>query len=228
MPSPLAGEDWGEGLRTMSHQEGVIKFQLDYSPGAALSWTRVWDLNAWRKILFLNGMIGIDPSRYEGFGFGNVSMRLDPTDAAGHQTPFTISGSQTQDRVDLTPEHYAIVTSCDTAKNRIVAHGPIQPSSEALTHGAVYELDPAIRFVMHVHCPAIWKKAKTLQIPMTDHKALYGTPEMATAVKQLYQDGLIQSKHIFAMGGHEDGVVSFGPSSADAGILLLSHLFKAV
>ncbi|MCB4757585.1 MAG: class II aldolase/adducin family protein [Elusimicrobia bacterium] len=212
----------------MNKQEGVIKFDLNFSKGPALPLEKVWELNNWRKILCLNGIIGQDPSRYEGFGFGNVSRRIEPWDTPPTKRPFIISGTQTQQLSDLGAEHYTTVLECDPTKNSVLAMGPLPPSSEAITHGTIYDLDPEIHFAFHVHSPRIWRKARVLGFPLTNETALYGTPEMAEEVKRLYEAGLIREKHIFAMGGHEDGVVSFGRSANEAGFLLLNYLVWAL
>jgi hypothetical protein len=39
-------------------------------------------LNAWRKIMYMTALIGQDPARYGGYGFGNISCRLDDLEAA--------------------------------------------------------------------------------------------------------------------------------------------------
>ena len=56
----------------MAEQEGVIKFQLDFSLAEALSAETLNELNAWRKVMVLMGMIGRSPYRYMNYGFGNI------------------------------------------------------------------------------------------------------------------------------------------------------------
>ena len=70
------------------------------------------EINAWRKILYMTQLIGQDPARYGGFGYGNISQRLAPFDAAERQRRFVISGTQTGELADLTEEHYATVLEC--------------------------------------------------------------------------------------------------------------------
>jgi ribulose-5-phosphate 4-epimerase/fuculose-1-phosphate aldolase len=118
------------------------------------------------------------------------------------------------------------VTHSDPEGNRLVAEGPVAPSSEALTHGMVYALDEHIRVVMHVHSPDIWKHADELGIAATSRRATYGTPEMAAEVRQLLQTGAAHG-HILVMGGHEDGVISFGETTDEAGRALCDWLLKA-
>ena len=211
----------------MTKQEGVIKFQLEFTPAPPLPASELTLLNKWRAILYQYKLIGQDPNRYGGYGFGNLSMRLEPFDAPPTQRRFVISGSQTGHLAELGPEHYAVVTECHPAENRVVAHGPIRPSSESLTHGAVYALDPAIRVVLHAHSPEIWHAASALGIPITGTEVPYGTPAMAAEVARLFTATNVAHQRIFSMGGHEDGIVSFGQSAEEAGDILLAALAAA-
>ncbi len=205
------------------NQEGVIKFNLKFKEAPPLSLSQIWELNAWRTVLFLNNLIGQDPKRYEGYGYGNISARRSP-----HQNQsFIVTGTQTGERSYLSGKDYTVVLECSPEKKLLVAEGPVKPSSEALTHGMVYQLNPDARAVIHVHSPLIWRKAERLGIPLTDKSAPYGSPEMAKEVKRLFEKNLVQEKKIFAMGGHEDGVVAFGRSLSEAGNIILNYLFKA-
>jgi ribulose-5-phosphate 4-epimerase/fuculose-1-phosphate aldolase len=211
----------------MTKQEGVIKFQLDFTPAPPLPASDLALINHWRAILYQHKLIGQDPARYGGYGYGNLSMRLAPYDAPPTLAGFVISGSQTGDLAELGPEHYACVTTCYPAENRIVASGPIRPSSESLTHGATYGLDSAIRAVFHAHSPEIWLNAAALAIPVTDAHVPYGTPAMAAEVERLYAATDLAQRRIFSMGGHEDGIVAFGESAEEAGEILLAALAAA-
>ena len=212
----------------MSKQEGVIKFQLDFTPAPPLPAHELAVINHWRALLYQHKLIGQDPARYGGYGYGNLSVRLAPYDAPPALRRFIISGSQTGDLAELGPEHYTVVTECHPAENRLVATGPIRPSSESLTHGAVYALDPAIRVVLHAHSPEIWHAASALAIPTTDATVAYGTPAMATEVARLYATTDLAQRRIFSMGGHEDGIVSFGETAEVAGQVLLDALAAAL
>lgn len=208
--------------QTSSKQEGVIKFQLEFTPAPPLPATDIAEINAWRAILYKHKLIGQDPARYGGYGYGNLSVRLAPFDAPPTLRRFVISGSQTGDLSELGPEHYTVVTECYPAENRLVAHGPIRPSSESLTHAAVYALDPAIRVVLHAHSPEIWQTAAALGIPITSADVPYGTPAMAAEVARLYATTEMAQRKIFSMGGHEDGIVTFGATAQEAGDVLLA------
>lgn len=212
----------------MVEREGVIKFQLEYEPGPPLAAEELRELNAWRRILYLLQLIGQDPHRYDGFGFGNLSRRLPPLDAPERRRPFVISGTQTGSLPELGPEHYTVVFACDAGRNRVEASGPVRPSSEALTHGILYDLDGGLQVVMHAHSPVLWRHAGTLGIPVTSAAVPYGTPEMAAEVRRLFGTADFSAGPVFAMGGHEDGVVAFGRSAEEAGTALLRQLARAL
>jgi L-ribulose-5-phosphate 4-epimerase len=208
----------------VEEREGVIKFGIQFTEAQPMPYVKLKEINAWRKILHLMGLIGRDPGRYGGFGYGNISQRLDSSEFSGHQTPFVISGTQTGGLSDLTEAHYTAVLACYPERNLVLAQGPVLPSSEALVHGMLYAMDPGLRFAMHVHSPAIWRSARALRIPITREGIPYGTVEMAEEVRRLFLDTSLRRRGIFAMGGHEDGIVSFGQSAEKAGCILLKAL----
>lgn len=211
----------------MTEQEGVIKFQLDFTSTPALPPEELREISAWRKLLCLTELIGQVPDRYEGYGFGNISRRLPPLDAPQNERRFVISGTQTGNVVDLLPEHYAVVSSYYPAKNLVVGQGPVRPSSESLTHGMVYDMDATAEWVMHAHSPRIWHHARALGIPMTGGRIAYGSPEMAGEVKRLFNETGVAEQRIFGMDGHEDGIVSFGTTAEKAAFVLLGALARA-
>lgn len=203
----------------MENSEGVIKFSLSFTSESCLgkeSVARVSILNGWRHILYRLQLIGQSPGRYLGYGFGNISIR-----AAVPPGAFIISGTQTGGKPFLQSSDYALVTSCDPMTNSVSALGESRPSSESLTHGQLYQLDIDIGSVVHVHCPEIWRQAKTLGLPLTSKNAAYGTPEMALEVEKLFRAAAVHEKRIFVLAGHEDGVVSFGRNVAEACAVLL-------
>lgn len=182
------------------------------------------EINAWRKRLRDAHLLGQDPSRYDGYGFGNISRRLGPRGLPPHRRPFVITGSQTGGIVRLSSAHYASVRECHSDQNLIVAEGPTHPSSESLTHGALYAIDDALRWIMHVHAPDLWRDAGILEIPATHPSVPYGSPEMAQEVSRLFTDTDVRERHLFSMGGHEDGLVAFGQTAEEAGSALFAAL----
>jgi L-ribulose-5-phosphate 4-epimerase len=208
--------------RSHLDDEGVTRYQLDFKKGAALPYRYVQDVNVWRSLLHRWKWIGQAPARYRGVGFGNVSQR-----SPRHKSQFIISGTQTGRIPTLSAQHYALVLSSDPIKNYVRATGPVAPSSESMTHAVIYSMDSKCQAVIHVHSPLLWKNARRLGIPLTSRHVPYGTPEMAREVERLFRKGKMKRKKIFAMGGHRDGVISFGQTADEAGFEIMRAALEA-
>ncbi|MEM9291934.1 MAG: class II aldolase/adducin family protein [Acidobacteriota bacterium] len=210
--------------------EGVIKFAAEHEH-RALEVRRYGDaassLVAWRQILRHTALVGQDPARYGGYGYGNVSTRVGPPSAGRGRRSFLVSGTQTSGIVDASLEHFCLVESYDVGRNRVLSRGLVKPSSESLTHAAVYDLGPQIRFVFHAHSSVLWRAARALRLPTTNPQVSYGTPEMAAEVQRLYRSTALAESRLLVMGGHEDGFVAFGRTAEEAGQTLLSALAQA-
>lgn len=201
-------------------REGVIKFDLEYSQqdlSGVLAETDISELIVWRQILVQLRLVGCSPLRYDGLGFGNVSMRTP----AG----FLISGSQTGHLEQVGANDFAEVIGWDTGSNRVKAQGAVKPSSESLTHAAIYDLSERVRFVFHVHDPDIWSHAKALHLAETDAGVPYGTPAMAQEVARIATPEKLPC--VFSMAGHTDGVVAFGDDAIATGLALVRLLAGA-
>jgi ribulose-5-phosphate 4-epimerase/fuculose-1-phosphate aldolase len=208
----------------MNHQqEGVIKFQLEYTATPLRPEVNIALLNAWRTICYGVKLIGQDPGRYEGYGFGNISQRASHPAGA-----FVISGTQTGHIPTLTAAHYTLVVACQPAQNRVTAEGPIAPSSESMTHAILYQLDPHIQAIIHAHSPEMWQCREPLDLPTTAADVPYGTPAMTQEVARLFAESDVRQRGLFAMAGHEDGIVAFGSSLEEAGCRLLVTLAQAL
>lgn len=218
-----------EGMNHLD-EEGVIKFSCDHS-NAELSGREERDLAfrlmAWRELMFATGLVGQDPGRYGGAGYGNLSGRLAPFLAAAGARSFVVSGTQTGGKERLVAEDFCVIREYDTPRNRVVSTGPILPSSESMTHGTIYDLSPDIRFVFHAHAPQIWNRAELLDIPMSDPTVPYGTPEMAREVLRLYEETGLPGRRILAMGGHRDGIIAFGETAEEVGGALMGVQARA-
>lgn len=212
----------------MATQEGIVKFQTRYTVAPLPIVPNFNELRVWRRILYQLELIGQTPTRYQNYGFGNISTRLDPIQAPPACRRFVITGTQTGGIPDPGPEHYVAITEVYPQKNLVVAQGPIKPSSETMTHGALYALDVRIRWIMHGHSPQIWRHAKTLGIPTTAENVAYGTPEMQTETIRLYRQENLYRRRIYSMGGHEDGIVAFGRTAQEAGSVLFDALTRAM
>lgn len=208
---------------TMSEREGVIKYQLSHQYAPLPAQIDTVELNAWRQLLQRLQLIGQAPDRYDGLGFGNVSQRLIPG-----ENQFVITGTQTGHLPHLKPEHFAVILDASPNDNCLQALGPTQPSSEALTHASVYQNLPGIQAVVHVHSPEIWRHTDQLSLPHTAGDIPYGSVAMAKAVEKLLMSGQLRERPIFAMLGHQDGIVALGESLAAATSTLLEQLARAI
>ena len=210
--------------------EGVIKFQVEHEP-RQLEVRRYGELAckliAWRQVMSLTHLVGQDPDLYEGAGYGNVSARIGPPSAALGQRSFLITGTQTSGRSVIALQSFAVVERYDFRHNRVKSHGEVHPSSESMTHGAIYDLGPNIRCVLHAHSPVLWQQARKLRLPITDPQVSYGTPEMAREVQRLFRESAVLERQILAMGGHEDGILAFGRSAEETGQILVAELARA-
>ena len=192
--------------------EGYIKYRCDWDEAPALTGQLVAELNDWRNRLYDAGLVGY----YEehGVGYGNLSIR----DGDG----FIISGTQTGHIARTDRTHYARVTDCDIDDNRVSCEGPLQASSEALTHAAIYALDSAIGAVVHVHDNALWRRLMN-KVPTTSPEVSFGTPEMAREFARLYRETAFPRERIAVMAGHEEGLVTFGDDIVDAAKRILEY-----
>ncbi len=193
-------------------REGVIKFSLDHQASALPDWAQVDDIQAWFVRCRELDLIGQHPDRYEGAAYGNISQRAEDG--------FLITGTQTGGKPRLEKTDICWVQHIDLQNNRLKSNGPIEPSSESMTHDQVYQHVPEANFVIHVHNKPLWQQAKKLGLAMTSPMAEYGTPEMAHEVERLLKDPALAQAGAFSMGGHEDGIVVFGRDAVQAGTRL--------
>jgi L-ribulose-5-phosphate 4-epimerase len=194
-------------------EEGVIKYQCNWIPGDPLTPGLINELNTWRNTLYDLKLIGVTE---DGIGYGNISIRY-----RGNE--FIISGSGTGCLPRLDGGHYALVTKADFESNSISSAGPLQPSSESLTHAMIYRCDKNVNAVIHVHQFELWEQLLA-KFPHTRKEVSYGTVEMAHEIQRLFRDENLAETRIFAMGGHYTGVIAFGQTLDEAGNLLLEQL----
>lgn len=197
----------------MTLDEGYIKYQSHWLPGSAPDVAAARLLEKWRRPLFTAGLVG----HYDelNIGFGNLSTR------SGGPGQFLITGTQTGHIVRTTAEHYSLVTGFDIGRNEVSCTGPAQASSEAMTHAAIYALDPSIDAIVHVHSKPLWDQYLNV-LPTTDNIIAYGTPEMAAEFGRLYRESAFGSDGVAVMGGHDEGLISVGKSLKQATMKILS------
>jgi ribulose-5-phosphate 4-epimerase/fuculose-1-phosphate aldolase len=174
------------------------------------------DLNAYRRKLLDLSLIGVDPN---GIGFGNLSVRDGATDK------FYITGSATGGIPELALADCAKVVACDFERNLVRYKGPAAPSSESLTHAAIYASDAGAEAVIHCHDSKLWATALN-QAPTTSKAAEYGTPELANEIMQLFTRTDAQSRKIVVMAGHEGGILTFGKDLEEAFAVLVREQTK--
>jgi L-ribulose-5-phosphate 4-epimerase len=191
--------------------EGYIKFHCEWIAGPPPADDEVAELSACRDLLHSLDLIGEYP---DGVGYGNVSVR-------GSGQGMIVSGTQTGGVGQLNATHFTRVVAYDIERNRLTCIGPVRASSESLTHAAIYECDPMIGAVVHVHSLEAWERLVGA-IPTTRADVPYGTPEMARELLRLYRESELPTLRVAAMAGHREGIIAFGPTPADATDTLLS------
>jgi ribulose-5-phosphate 4-epimerase/fuculose-1-phosphate aldolase len=191
-------------------ETGSVKFSCEQVAVKISRFAGFAELNRYRRKLLDLGMIGLDAT---GIGFGNLSIRN------GTASRFYITGSATGRISELKPADYAKVVAYDFARNWLQCEGSTVASSESLTHAAVYESDPSARAVIHCHDTKLWA-ALLDKAPTTPKRVEYGTPEMAYAVRRLFDITDVKRRKIFMMAAHDGGLVTFGKHLEEAfGIL---------
>lgn len=187
--------------------EGYIKFRCEFAKERIAIPKELFEpLNDWRNFLRRKGWIGSYP---DGIGFGNISIRNPGSKL------FFISGSATGNLPELTTEHYALVEKCDPAKNWIWCKGLIKASAESMSHFTIYDSIPEADAVVHIHNRVLWEKYIDL-LPATAKEVSYGTPEMAYEIERVLKLPETQLKRVVVMGGHEEGIISFGKTVEEA------------
>lgn len=196
----------------MPADEGVVKYASCWTKGPAPDADLARLLETWRRPLFDAALLGWDAEH--GVGYGNISVRAR---TCGR---FVISGTQTGGLAATGPEHYALVTDYDIEANSVSCSGPVQASSESLTHAAVYELDLEIGGIVHIHSRQLWQTWHG-RLPTTAPEIAYGTPAMAREIARLFREGGMAAAGVAVMAGHEDGLISFGTTLGEAAARML-------
>ena len=192
----------------MSH---YVKFKYQRALPDIAPFDALVELNAFRRKLLEQHLMGVDSN---GVGFGNLSVR------DGSTMSFYITGSATGGLPELTPTDCVRVVAYDFATNCLCYEGTAIPSSESLTHAAIYESVPTISAVIHCHDSVLWP-TRLDRVPTTSKAIAYGTPEMAYEIMRLFKVTDARSRKIFVMAGHEGGIVSFGKNFAEAFNILM-------
>ena len=183
-----------------------VKFTYDRAGAEIAGFDQLAELNSCRRKLLESRLVGVD---LNGIGFGNVSVR------DGVSKNFYITGSATGGLPELTSTDCVRVVAYDFARNWLRYEGAAIPSSESLTHAAVYESDPSTSAIIHCHDLGLWATLLD-RVPATSKAVAYGTPEMAYEIMRLFKVSNVRSEKILVMAGHEGGIVTFGEDLEDA------------
>lgn len=194
-------------------EEGSVKFDCHLEKEEIVFPVELFlPLNCWRKVMWDKQLIGVYP---DGIGYGNISVRLPGSDR------FYISGTATGSLPELGPEHYALVERCDPGLNSISCRGLIMASAESMSHSAIYKANPEAMAVVHIHSRELWDKYRG-HLPTTDINVAYGTPGMADEIGRVMKSPETRLRKVMVMGGHEEGLISFGGTVEEASAVLLA------
>ena len=196
--------------------DGIIKYNFDFTKSVPLKKSLWKKIETTRERLYALKLIGIK----EGIGYGNISQRIS-------QHSFVITGTQTGHLKSLDNRDYSLIEDYNDKEFFLKSSGAIKPSSEALTHGTIYNLSPNIGAVIHIHSKTMWNfmlknsYKKTQNVP-------YGSTQMIEEVQRIYQNNNPLKNSKFVMSGHEEGVITFGKNLKEAEITLYNIISKIV
>ena len=194
--------------------DGVIKYSIEHTTKDAPVFNDYEALEALRSRLFTLGLIGVQ----DGIGYGNISVREKD------KSSFFITATQTGDLASLTKEYYTYISDYNFSSFEIISQGKYQPSSEALSHAMIYQINSEINSVIHIHSKVLWEFMKENNTLFTT--AEYGTAEMVKEIASLYESKDPFQESIFVMKGHEDGIIAFGKNIKEAELTLYSMIQK--
>ncbi len=193
--------------------EAGIKFHCHWQTQPIGYPSELATLNHWRSQLLARNLIGVS----DGIGFGNISLRIDTSEA------FLISATSTGSLSVLTERDVSLVYRYDLKENEIWCKGEARASSESPSHAAIYQVSSEYAAVVHVHHKELWLRGRE-QWPTSDAHATYGSPEMAVSIQELLRSGRGSSRLPIVMGGHQDGLLAFGEDLASAAGVILDAL----
>ncbi len=182
--------------------DGVVKYQAIHQNTKSLSHPLLDELDLVRTKLFDLGLIGLYP---DGIGYGNVSIRCE--------SGCIVSGTATGDKRILGVDGYCFVRNYSIEKNLVFTEGPINASSEAMTHCAIYQADSLMQCVLHIHCKDLWEILLDQKYDSTPADILYGTPQMALSIATLVK-AKAKPSNLIVMAGHDEGIIAYGQTIA--------------
>ena len=183
-----------------------VKFTYERARAEIAPFDQLAELNECRRKLRELHLIGVYSN---GIGFGNLSVR------DGATSNFYVSGSATGGLPKLTFADCVRIVGYDFKKNWVGYEGSAIPSSETLTHAAIYKSDPTTSAVIHCHNSELWATLLD-RVPTSSKTVVYGRPEMAYEIMRLFKETDVRTRNILVMAGHEGGILAFGKNLEDA------------
>ena len=185
-------------------ETGGVKFRAERLAGEMPPCGALPELKFYRSKLRHLGFIGQDA---HGIGFGNVSLK------AQDKTGFFITISGSAVRESISQADLVLVKSWSFSENIVRFEGPSTPSAETLTHAAIYDASSTAGAILHIHNQPLWDWL--IARGAATATAEYGTPAMAQAVTEFLNRPECLT-NVFAMSGHEEGVLAYGRDLAEA------------
>jgi L-ribulose-5-phosphate 4-epimerase len=205
--------------------EGTIKFTVqNRRPGPPLALDDYQHIEDVRSRLWQRKLIGHDEQA--NVGYGNISHRRS---CGG----FLISGTQTGYKEVLDGGDYVAVDDWDFTRNSVSCTGPCLPSSEALSHAALYQRSD-VNGVIHVHSRVLWTALIQAKALSTEDYITYGSEALYKRLMELAGLGIIALPAgswpagsgpagnapglplVIVTKGHQDGVFVAGADLASA------------
>src|SRR5205814_3087236 len=93
-------------------------------------------------------------------------------------------------------------------KNWVRYEGAAIPSSESLTHAAIYESELSTTAVIHCHDSVLWRTLLD-RAPTTSKRVPTARVKWREIIR-LFTETDVRSRKIFVMAGHEGGIVTLG------------------
>ncbi|MEI6680433.1 MAG: class II aldolase/adducin family protein [Mariniphaga sp.] len=200
-------------MNNLQSHDGYVKFHCHLTSEMITIPSELFiPLNNWRNELWMKCLIGAYP---DGIGYGNISVRVPESDQ------FYISGTSTGGIPELDVIHYPLVEKCDLLSNTVWCRGLIKASAESMSHSAIYTANSEVGAVVHIHSRKLWEKYLDI-LPTTNKGVQYGTPEMAIEIMRVIKIEETQIKKVIVMGGHIEGIISFGKTVEEAVLTMLA------
>lgn len=203
--------------KTEKSLDGYIKFCAIHKPDVAPAHPMLAELDALRTTLFDSGWLGQSP---EGIGFGNISLRANYLQQGVNKdqaqpNAFIITATGTGGARKLGPDGYCLVCDFDLSANSVKSRGPLKPSSESMSHGAIYRAAPSVMCIAHLHSLELYNCLLAAGAPSTPIEAAFGTPHLAMALENLVAKSPLAKSPMevtIIMKGHVPGIIFYAPS----------------